>query len=90
MQFSTSDENVGPLQKEPLVRGRFGCMDTTHDELALAGFEVEPTGRVQFQLQIENVGRDAYGSVEIIDASTGATKVHKARMHELADAVEFL
>ena len=78
LQFHTSDENVGALTKELPVAGRFGCVDTTADELALAGFEVEPTGRVQFQLEIENLVEDAHGSVEIVDALTGETKFQKA------------
>jgi hypothetical protein len=78
LQFATSDKNVGALTKELPVAGRFGCVDTTPDELALAGFEVEPTGRVQFQLRIEKLPEDAHGSVEIVDALTGETKVHQA------------
>lgn len=80
MQFATSDENVGTstLTKELQLQGRFGCLDTTPDELALAGFDVESTGRVQFQLRIENLVQDAHGSVEILDALTGETKVQKA------------
>jgi hypothetical protein len=47
-----SDGELVQATEVRVPQNGFRCVDTTHEELRLAGFEPEPSGRIQFGLQV--------------------------------------
>jgi hypothetical protein len=59
--------------------GGFACTDFTPSELIAAGLAAESSGRLQFAIRLAPLATGAVGgsaSIEVIDTSTGETKVH--------------